>query len=339
VTGYIGGSVLASIVNRQPDYDVTAYVRKTPAGFTEKYPNVKLLHGTWDDSALLTKAASEVDIVVQCGSSDHLGAVTALLFGVVAGAKKRGGAAGYYIHLSGTGILSDFKDPDGKSYRGRENPKRYSDVADIGEVTSRSSGSLHQHTDLRIQEYADKYDDVMRTAIICPPDIYGRGYGPVKTSSVYFPAFVKEIKKLGYAFYCNEGANLRGWVHIDDLMQVYVKIIEAAAIHDKNVTWGRDGYFFTTTQEASQKDLAAATGKLLHAKGIIDSAEPRQVSESVIAGTLSERPYPELGFYMFAGNSRAVADRAKKELAFMPRAPSLWDTLQKDVEDALAEVV
>jgi hypothetical protein len=210
-------------------------MRKTPANFETKYPDVKILHGTWDDGDILTKAASEADIVVHCGNSDHLGAVTALLNGLV----SRGGK-GFYIHLGGTAILSDFKDENGKQYRGRLNPKVYSDIDSIDDVTSRPDGTPHRHTDKAIQEAATKHGDVLKTVIVCPPDIYGKGHGPVKTDSVYFPVFVKEIKRLGYAFYCNEGENVRGWVHIDDLMDIYVKLIEAAAAGGGDVTWGRE---------------------------------------------------------------------------------------------------
>lgn len=92
----------------------------------------------------------------------------------------------------------------------------------------------------------------------------------------------------------------------------------------------------TTSQEASQKDIAEATGKILHAKGILPTAETKEVSEDVIAGTLSERKYPDLGFYMFASNSRGKADRAKKELDFKPKASTLWETLEADLTDALS---
>jgi nucleoside-diphosphate-sugar epimerase len=136
--------------------------------------------------------------------------------------------------------LSDFKDGNGKQLRGRLNPKIYSDIDSIDEITSRPDGSLHRHTDKASHHASTQHGHVLKTAIVCPPDIYGRGYGPVKTDSVYFPVFVEEIRKLGYAFYCNEGANVRGWVHIDDLMDVYVKLIEAAAAGGGGVTWGRE---------------------------------------------------------------------------------------------------
>jgi len=145
----------------------------------------------------------------------------------------------FFIHLSGTGVLSDFKDT--KAYRGRLNPHIYSDITGIAEVITRPVGSLHQHTDRFIQETAVKHGEKIKTAIVCPPDIYGRGKGPGKTRSVYFPEFVKEIMKTGGApFYCNEGTNTRGWVHIDDLMDLYVPLVEAAVAGGGSVTWGKE---------------------------------------------------------------------------------------------------
>jgi nucleoside-diphosphate-sugar epimerase len=74
---------------------------------------------------------------------------------------------------------------------------------------------------------------------MCPPDIYGKGKGLAKTRSVFVPMFIAESKKLGNrTFYFNEGTNTRSWVHIDDLMQVYLKLVEAAASGGEGATWG-----------------------------------------------------------------------------------------------------
>jgi len=171
-----------------------------------------------------------------CGNSDHENSLKAIITGLL-----RHQTASFLIHLSGTGILSDFKDT--KDYRGRLNPKVYSDVDSIDDITSRPAGSLHRHTDALIQEAAVRYGEKLKVAIVCPPDIYGRGYGPGRNQSVYFPVFVKETKKIGAPFYLNEGSNTRGWVHIDDLMDVYVALVEAAADGGGSVTWGKDVSF------------------------------------------------------------------------------------------------
>lgn len=72
----------------------------------------------------------------------------------------------------------------------------------------------------------------------CPPDIYGPGRGPGRTQSVYFPVFWNEIKKVGAPFYAGEGTNSRSWVHIEDLMTVYLKLVEAAVAGGGDADWG-----------------------------------------------------------------------------------------------------
>jgi len=278
---------------------------------------------------VIANAAEEAGIVVHCGNSDHENSLKAIITGLL-----RHNSTSFLIHLSGTGILSDFRDT--KVYCGQLNPKVYSDIESINEITSRPVGSLHRHTDALIQEAAAKHGDKLKTAIACPPDIYGRGHGPGRNQSVYFPEYIKEIMKIGAPFYMNEGTNTRGWVHIDDVIGLYVPLVEAAVAGGGSVTWGKEGYFFCTSQEATQKDTAVATAKILHAKGVLPTAETKQVSEDVIAGSLAERYQSDMGFYLFASNSRSKPDRAAKEFGYKPKAPSLWETLEADLTDALA---
>ena len=307
-------------------------MRSTPKDFETKYPNVKLIHGTWDDSDILSKAAAEADITIQCGNSDHLGAVNALLEGA---ASANDGKKRFYIHLSGTGILSDFADEDAKQWRGKLNPKVYDDLEGVEEILSRPKGSLHKHTDEVIQAAGEKYADRLGTAIVCPPDIYGKGSGPVKVESVYFPAFIGEAKKVGATFYYGPGENRRGWTHVQDVVQVFTLLTSEAVKGGGSATWGRQGYFLATSSEACQKELATALGKILHAKGVLPSAEPKQVNEEVIADALSGWGYPDLGWYMFGGNSRAEPRRAAKELGWKPKGKGLYEELEGDIDLAL----
>lgn len=145
------------------------------------------------------------------------------------------------IHLSGSGVVADWRSPE---FLGKQNPKIWSDVSDIDEITSRPDGELHRNVDKIIQEAAREHGEKLKTAIVCPPDIYGKGRGPGKTATVYFPTFLDEIKTIRSPFYANEGTNTRSWVHIEDLMQVYVNLVEAAATGGANADWGIEVRFF-----------------------------------------------------------------------------------------------
>jgi len=322
-TGYIGGTVLDAIVKSHPEYDITALLRTTPDNFAGLFPNVKVIQGDYNSADLISNAASEADIVVHNGDSDHEPSIKAIIAGLISKT-----STGYLIHLSGTGIVADWR--EGR-YEGRLNPKVWSDLADIDEITSRPDAELHRNVDKIIQDAARTNSSILRTAIVCPPDIYGPGKGPGRTSSVYFPTFVKVIKKVGAPFYGGDGTNTRSWVHIDDLMKLYLGLIEAAAAGGGTANWGVDGYYFAATQEHSQIEIAKATGTVLKRHGILKSAKTTQIPLETIADTMSDRTIPRLGTYMFAANSRTRADRASKVLRYKPSAPDLWDTLEADL--------
>jgi nucleoside-diphosphate-sugar epimerase len=91
-----------------------------------------------------------------------------------------------------------------------------------------------------VQEAGEAYADKLKTAVVCPPDIYGRGHGPGRQLSYYISWFVQGIRKIGAPFYLNEGSNIRGWVHIDDFTRIYVSLVEAAAAGGGHVTWGKE---------------------------------------------------------------------------------------------------
>ena len=143
----------------------------------------------------------------------------------------------FLIHLSGTGIVADWQD---QTYLGKLNPKVWSDIDDIDNITSLPDQALHRNVDKIIQEAATANGEKLKTAIVCPPDIYGPGKGPGKTQSVYVPVFLNEIKQVGAAFYAGEGTNTKSWVHIEDLMTVYLKLVEAAVAGGGGGDWGRE---------------------------------------------------------------------------------------------------
>ena len=63
-TGYIGGTVLDTLVARHAEYSITVLVRNVPEGFTERYPDVKVVHGNFDDVELISDTAAKNNIVI-----------------------------------------------------------------------------------------------------------------------------------------------------------------------------------------------------------------------------------------------------------------------------------
>ncbi|KAF2631304.1 NAD(P)-binding protein [Macroventuria anomochaeta] len=331
-TGYIGGSVLHTIATSHPDWSITVLLRRVPPNFTSSYPNIKIVNGDYDSTDLISSAAKEANIVVHCGDSDHEASLQAIIAGLL-----RRTTPGHLIHLSGTGIVSDWASP---SHLGTLNPKVWSDLdpKDLEEVRSLPDNALHRNTEKILHDAVRRYSDKLHIAIICPPDIYGRGKGLVKMQSALIPLFVKESRALGKVFYYNDGANARSWVHIDDLMRFYLHVVEAAAADDPQITeqyFGENGYHFASTQEHSHIEVAAAVGKILTERGIIEDAEPVRVELETLDGMANIPGFPKLARYLYACNSRTEARRAEKLWGYRGEAVGLIEGLEGDVRDAL----
>lgn len=327
-TGYIGGSVLHTIATSHPEYDITVMLRKIPEAFRSTYPNIKIVQGDYDSVEIITKDAAAADIVVHNGNSDHEKSLNAIISGLLSRTTP-----GYLLHLSGTGIVSDWANEE---YLGRRNPKVWSDISSLAEIQDLPHNALHRNTELILHETVRLYDDRINIAIMCPPDIYGKGKGLAKTHSAFVPIYVKEIQRLGgVVFYYGEGTNTRSWVHIDDLMRVYLKVVEAAASGSAAEYFNENGYHFAATQEHSQLDVANAVGRIMHKQGAILDPRPSPVSLEQLDIMLKLPGFEKLARYLFASNSRTRAERAERLYGYKAEAPGLLESLEGDVIDAL----
>ncbi|KAI4605950.1 hypothetical protein J4E83_010376 [Alternaria metachromatica] len=335
-TGYIGGSVLHTLYTTHPSYSITVLLRRTPETFTSTYPNITILTGSYTDTSLITSAAASADIVVHNGDSDHEPSLSAIISGLL-----QRSTPGYLLHLSGTGIVSDWASP---SYLGVLNPRIWSDKTSLGEIRQLPPTALHRNTETILHDTIAKHGDRINIAIMCPPDIYGKGKGLVKTHSALIPFFIHAAKGLesGKPFYYNEGANTRSWVHINDLMRLYLHVVEAAASSLSSNSdsssgdfFNENGYYFAATQEHSQIDVAKAVGGILHKHGVIKDAEPVQIGLEELDGMANYPGFPKLARYLFASNSRTRAERAGEKWGYKGEAPGLLECLEGDVLDAM----
>lgn len=71
-TGYIGGSILRSIVIKYAEFEITALLRTTPVDFEQCYPKIKIARGDFDNFNLIEKAAFEADIVIRMSRDINL---------------------------------------------------------------------------------------------------------------------------------------------------------------------------------------------------------------------------------------------------------------------------
>lgn len=90
VTGFVGGSVLASLYTAHPDIQITALVRKESDAeqLQSVYPNLLIVIGTLTSLSLLTSSAASADFVVHM-AGDNLPAVCAMIDGLASSSTGR----------------------------------------------------------------------------------------------------------------------------------------------------------------------------------------------------------------------------------------------------------
>ena len=97
-SGYIGGSVAAALI--ADGHEVRGLVRSKEKADLVAARGVEPVIGSLDDADLLRAEARACDAVVNAASSDHRGAVEALISGLSGSGKA-------FIHSSGSSIVAD----------------------------------------------------------------------------------------------------------------------------------------------------------------------------------------------------------------------------------------
>ncbi|KAI9719912.1 MAG: hypothetical protein M1828_006042 [Chrysothrix sp. TS-e1954] len=319
-TGYIGGDALHEIITAHPDWNYTCLVRNSDKGaqVAAAYPQIRLVYGDLASADLLQRESQAADIVLHFASADDEPGAKAIAAGL---SSKSPSQPGYWIHTSGTGILL-FPDIDRNTF-GESSSKQYDDIKDVGELTSLPDHAPHRTIDMIVQAAASPQ---CKTAIMCPPTIYGKGRGPGNRRSIQLPWLARCSLQRGKAFQVGPGKTLWTNIHVKDLSKGYLLLAEAAAAGGGKATWGKDGYYFAENNEHVWGEVSHELAK--HGKKLgmlqtdeVDSLPADKVGEMVGAGPM-----------LWGANSRGVASRLRKELAWTPKGPKLVDTMDEALQ-------
>lgn len=183
-----------------------------------------------------------------------------------------------------------------------------------------------------------EHADVVRTAIICPPTIYGTGRGPGSTRSRQVYELASFILKEQYCPRIGKGLSRWNNVHVHDLSVVFELLLQAAADparKDDEKIWGAQGYFLTENGEHVWGDLSIAVGKEVSKQGFVKAGD-LQVRELSFDEAIKS-PY---GFEAASWglNSRATALRAKKVLGWKPQGRSIYEEIPTIVQSEAARL-
>jgi len=320
-TGYIGGDALFTITQVHPEYELTCLVRNSEKGaqVAKEYPKARLVYGDLDSFDLIVEESSKADIVCHFANCDHEGSAHAIVKGF--GSKT---TPGYFIHTSGTGILT-IRDVQANRY-GEVDDKIYDDWENVGEVTSLPDAAWHRKVD-KIVLAASKSSPNVKTAIVCPPTIFGPGRGPGNTFSDQWYLLAKAYIQLGHAFSIGKGDNVWTKVHVHDLSKMYLALVEEAVTHGGRATWNDQGYYFTEAGEFVWSDMYAKIAAEVKRQGYIqdDALQTFTVEKG-------DEVIP-FGGKKWGYNSRCRAIRGAKLFGWKPTGEDIIGLLPRLVED------
>jgi len=315
-TGYIGGTVLTKLLEpaHKGKYDITVLTRSEATVPKFKELGVNVLLGDLDSADLLTKAAIDSDVVLHIAHADHLPAAQALIKGL----NTKDGKRRIYIHTSGTSVLAD------RAMGAYAAEKIFNDL-DVESIHALPITQPHKDVDSYIFENNQNFDSI----IVAPPTIYGLGTGPFNRHSVQLPGLIKAFIKAGKAGTVGKGLNRWGNVHIDDLANFYVVLLEKAV--EGKASTGYNGWYFCVTGEHAWKDVTAKIAEELYKYKAISSPEVHEFNDeestSIIGGW---------AWHAAGGNSRSRSDRAL-QLGWKPdeRNPGIFETIEGEVKAIL----
>jgi nucleoside-diphosphate-sugar epimerase len=287
--GFIGGSIATGLV--QAGHKVTGLVRSAEQADELKALGMNAVIGTLDDSQLLAQQARAADAVINAASSDHRGAVEALL-DALRGSNK------VFLHTSGSSIVGDAS--GGKSsdviYYEDHLPEPTVDKADRVAIDNLVLAAAK---------------DGVNSAVICNTLIYGHSLG-VKRDSVQLPRLLKQSRKSGVVRHVGSGQNIWSNVHIEDVVALYLLALT------RNVP---GTFYFVESGEASFIDMTTAMGEALNLGKPQDW--PLQDAEA-------EWGY-EMANYGLGSNSRVRGKHARELLGWTPKRTSVVEWIRNEM--------
>lgn len=169
------------------------------------------------------------NLLQDTGDIDHPGCAAAILEGM-----KSKTTPGFLIHLTGTGCISDEREQD---WTGKYNPHVWSDIAEIKEIYDLPPEAQHHVID---QNIMDASNDLLKTCIICPPDIFGQNTGVGNRATFLVPNYVETLLKEKEAFYLGDGNSMRAVTHIYDVVDLFMILVGEAVKGGGKAQWGRE---------------------------------------------------------------------------------------------------
>ncbi|CAM3808723.1 NAD-dependent epimerase/dehydratase family protein [Polaromonas hydrogenivorans] len=289
-TGYIGGAIADELVKR--GHQVRGLVRSQEKAAQLSERGITPVLGDLDASELLTNEAKNSDGVINTANADHARAINALITGLAGSGKP-------LIHTSGSSVVGD-------DARGA-----YCSSAIFDENTPMIVNPRKQaRRDIDLMVLGAAQQNI-RSVVICPSNIYGLGSG-LNPNSLQVPFLAENARNNGVVQIVGQGLNTWSNVHIDDLVDLYIRALANAPA---------GAFYFAENGEESFRNIGQALAKRL---GLSDV-------EALDPELAAQRWGETRAYFTYGSNSRVRAARARQELGWKPRHSSVTDWILNEL--------
>lgn len=162
--------------------------------------------------------------------------------------KPKGGKPTYWIQISGASALAAAELADKSYLPGSPSDIIFDDLDGVSQLRDHIRKHPARAVDNYVLSVAEKAEEAhMKTALVIPPLIYGEGRGKVNRRSVQLPDLVKATLQWGRGLQVGEGLSRWGTVHIQDLGQLFLQLVERAdhGGEDDDNPWNLNGFYLT----------------------------------------------------------------------------------------------
>ncbi|KAL2834026.1 hypothetical protein BJY01DRAFT_224755 [Aspergillus pseudoustus] len=280
-TGYIGGTVLSTLLNSEAESITGAAISVLVRGehqagvLKDKGLTTIDFKGFGDDDAL-REAASEHDVVINTASGFEDGFAASLIRGL-AERKNALGVDVHYIHTSGTTNYAN--SPTLNLYPGY-NADLVSDKATAQVVSTlrhlnEQTPYAQRTTDLAVLSVGKETG--VRTHIITMPMLFGFGTGFFRKLTGQLPILMGEALREKQMWIVGDGTGVKQHVHIEDGAAVY-ELVLRRVFEGLEVPSGEEGVIFVENGEHRWNEAGEAIAEVGRRLGVLDTEQVRRLS-------------------------------------------------------------
>ena len=251
--------------------------------------------------------------------SDSHAAIRAVLRGLASCSEK-----GFYVQTSGAFLVGE--DTNGQ----RASEKVWSDIVDIERITTSPPLRYHFQSDQLVRDDSTN----VNVAIVSPVVVYGLS----KSTENQIPITVRDIvataRELSAGFTVSQGSNVLSYIHVNDLADIYVRLLAdavAGAGNSKQHLWGPQAYYFASDEELTFSEYMEALVKVLKTKGLIATEAIKQIGVDSDASEL-EVVNRTARAHACGANIRCRSQRAETLLGWKPKGQRVKDTLPSVID-------